>query len=182
MRPEMMRIFDNLRDQNILDLQYAKKNNKKVVGLYCAYSPQELVLAAGALQVSLCGTKHEPVAAAEKILPRNLCPLIKSSFGFAITDTCPYFRLSDFLIAETTCDGKKKMFELLGRIKPLHVLHLPQGTDRPGALGWWLEELRILKEKLEENLGTTIGQEDLRRAIKLANRERQAMKKLHELN
>jgi benzoyl-CoA reductase/2-hydroxyglutaryl-CoA dehydratase subunit BcrC/BadD/HgdB len=178
----MMNIFENLRDQNIIDLQHAKRDNKKVVGMYCAFSPQELVLAAGALPVSLCGTKQEPVAAAEKVLPRNLCPLIKSSFGFAITDTCPYFRFSDFLIAETTCDGKKKMFELLGRIKPLHVLHLPQGTDRPGALGWWLEELRILKDKLEENLGATISQDGLREAIKLANRERLAMKKLHEMN
>ncbi len=182
MRPKSMKIFDDLRDLNILTLEHAKKNNKKVVGMYCAYGPQELVLAAAALPVSLCGTKQEPVAAAEKVLPRNLCPLIKSSFGFAVTDTCPYFRLSDFLIAETTCDGKKKMFELLRKYKPMHVMHLPQGTDRKGALQWWVQELHLLKEQLEKNLGVTIDQESLRAAIKLVNRERQALRKLHELN
>lgn len=182
MRPSMMKVFDNLRDQNIMDLEHAKRDNRKVVGMYCAYSPQELVLAAGAIPVSLCGTSNKPVAAAEKVLPRNLCPLIKSSFGFAITDTCPFFRLSDFLVADTTCDGKKKMFEILSSMKPMHVLHLPQGTDRPGALGWWLEEIRILKDKLEENLGVTIDEESLRTAIKLSNRERQVMRKLHEMN
>jgi len=182
MRPEMMNIFDNMRDQNIIEIEHAKRNNKKIVGMYCAYGPQELVLAAGALPVSLCGTRHEPIAAAERVLPRNLCPLIKSSFGFAITDACPYFRFSDFVIAETTCDGKKKMFEILRDYKPMHVMHLPQGTDRPGALKWWLEELNLLQDKLEEKLGVTISREDLRSAIKLANRERMAMRNLHELN
>lgn len=182
MRPQMMKIFENMRDDNALSVQNAKDNGLKVVGMFCAYSPQELVLAAGALPVSLCGTKQEPIAAAEKILPRNLCPLIKSSFGFAVTDTCPYFRASDFVIAETTCDGKKKMFELLAQYKPLHVLHLPQGTGRRGALQWWLEELQLLKERLEEHLDVTISEEDLRAAIKLSNRERKALKRLHEVN
>ncbi len=182
MRPETMRIVDDLRDQNILNLEHAKRNNQKIVGMYCAYSPKELILAAGALPVGLCGTKHEPIAAAEKILPRNLCPLIKSSFGFAITDTCPYFRLSDFVVAETTCDGKKKMFEMLKEYKPMHVLHLPQGTNRPGALKWWVDELYLLKEQLEENLEVEISRERLREAIKVVNKERMAMRRLHELN
>lgn len=182
MRPQMMKIFENMRNDNALTIQNAKENGYKVVGMFCAYSPQELVLAAGALPVSLCGTKQEPIAAAEKVLPRNLCPLIKSSFGFAVTDTCPYFRASDFVIAETTCDGKKKMFELLEQYKPLHVLHLPQGTNRSGALRWWLEEMDLLKERLEENLKVTISQDDLRAAIKLSNRERKSLKNLHEMN
>jgi benzoyl-CoA reductase/2-hydroxyglutaryl-CoA dehydratase subunit BcrC/BadD/HgdB len=182
MRPQMMNIFENMRNDNALSIQSAKENGLKVVGIFCAYSPMELVLAAGALPVGLCGTRHEPIAAAEKILPRNLCPLIKSSFGFAVTDTCPYFRASDFIIAETTCDGKKKMFELLGQIKPMQVLHLPQGTNRSGALRWWLEELYLLKERLEEHLGVTISSDDLREAIRICNRERTALKNLHELN
>ena len=182
MRPGTMKVFDDMRDQNILVLEHAKRNNKKIVGMYCAYSPQELVLAAGAMPVGLCGTRHEPIAEAEKVLPRNLCPLIKSSFGFAITDTCPYFRYSDFVIAETTCDGKKKMFELLSQYKPMHIMHLPQGTDRPGVLQWWVDEMYLLKEALEKNLGVVISREDLRAAIKLSNRERLSMRHLHALN
>ncbi|MEG6616578.1 double-cubane-cluster-containing anaerobic reductase [Peptococcaceae bacterium 1198_IL3148] len=182
MRPESMSIIGDMRDQNILALEHAKKNNHKIVGMYCAYSPQELIIAAGAAPVSLCGTKQEPIAQAEKHLPRNLCPLIKSSFGFAVSDTCPYFRHSDFLIAETTCDGKKKMYELLSQYKPMHVMHLPQGTNRSGALRWWLEEIYILKEQLEKNLNATITEDKLRQAIKLVNRERVAMRKLHEVS
>ena len=80
-----------LSDKNLMDIDKAKENGVKVAGLYCLYAPVELVVAAEAIPVSLCGTRNEPIAAAEKILPRNLCPLIKSSFGFAVTDSCPFF-------------------------------------------------------------------------------------------
>jgi len=86
-----------------------------VIGFYCLYSPMEIAVAAGAIPLPLCGTRNDPIAAAENILRRNLCPLIKSSFGFAVTDTCPFFRFSDIIIGDTTCDGKKKIFELLSR-------------------------------------------------------------------
>ena len=33
--------------------------------------------------------------------------LIKSSYGFAKTDKCPFFYFSDVVVGETTCDGKK---------------------------------------------------------------------------
>ncbi len=59
--------------------------------------------------------------------------LIKSSYGFIVTDTCPFFGISDAVIAETTCDGKE-MFELIGDYKPLHVMDLPQLPDEPEAL------------------------------------------------
>src|SRR5512139_1947938 len=123
-----------LRERNALALKEAKDK-----GL--------LVVAAGAIPVSLCGTSQNPVPAAEKILPRNLCPLIKSSYGFAVTDTCPYFHFADLLIAETTCDGKKKMYELMGELKPIHLMQLPQ-VQNEAALGYWLKEMSRLKERL----------------------------------
>ena len=114
---------------------------RKVAGIYCLFAPVEIVRAAGAIPVSLCGKKEKPIADAEKTLPPNLCPLIKSSYGYAVTDTCPFFSSSDFLIGETTCDGKKKMYEFLGRIKPLHLMHLPYSTTEPHALQFWHEEI-----------------------------------------
>lgn len=66
----------------MITLKEAKEQGKKVVGFYCTYGPQELAIAAGAIPVGLCGTREEPIAAAEADLPRNLCPLIKSSYGF----------------------------------------------------------------------------------------------------
>lgn len=167
----------NLRERNVLALKEAKERGLHVVGTYCLYSPVEIVVAAGAVPVSLCGTSQTPIPAAEKVLPRNLCPLIKSSYGFALTDTCPYLHFADLLIAETTCDGKKKMYELLGEMKPIHLMQLPQVQDESARV-YWLGEVTRLKRRIEEAFALEITDEKLGEAISLMNDERRS---LHEL-
>ena len=169
-----------LRERNILALKGAKEAGRKVVGTYCLYSPAELIVAAGAIPVSLCGTSQNPIPAAEKVLPRALCPLIKSSYGFAITDTCPYFHFADLLLAETTCDGKKKMYELLGELKPLHLMQLPQVQDA-AALDYWLSELRRLIVRLEFEFGVEITPAKLSAAVSLLNEERRSLQALQDV-
>jgi benzoyl-CoA reductase/2-hydroxyglutaryl-CoA dehydratase subunit BcrC/BadD/HgdB len=157
---------------NLDKLAEAKASGKTIVGTYCTYSPHEIIMAAGAIPIGLCSFRQEPIAAAEKVLPSNLCPLIKSSYGAAVTGSCPYFAASDYIVAETTCDGKKKMYELLGKIKPMVVLELPQRTGSSFELEVWVSELERLKAYLEENLDVEITSDKLRDAIKLMNRER----------
>ncbi|MGF7059433.1 double-cubane-cluster-containing anaerobic reductase [Brassicibacter mesophilus] len=182
MRPEIMAEVEALRGVNSVKIKEASEAGKKIVGMYCVFSPQEIALAADAISVTLCGTSQAPIEEAEKELPRNLCPLIKSSYGFAITDKCPYFYFSDVLLAETTCDGKKKMYELMSKIKPMHVMNLPQTANAEDSLKLWEKEMVYFKEFLENQFGVEITDEKLRAAIKLMNRERKAMKRLHQLN
>ncbi|SMB99306.1 Benzoyl-CoA reductase/2-hydroxyglutaryl-CoA dehydratase subunit, BcrC/BadD/HgdB [Thermanaeromonas toyohensis ToBE] len=174
--------FEGLRERNIMEIKKAKERGKKVVGTYCAFAPKEVILAAGAIPVSLCGTRPDPISAAERILPRNLCPLIKSSFGFAITDTCPYFYFADLLVAETTCDGKKKMYELLSKYKPLHILKLPPSAEGQNALTYWYEEILKFKDRLEREFGVKVTSDKLRQAIRLVNEERRALLEFSQLN
>ena len=149
-----------------------------MAGIYCLFAPVEIVRAAGAIPVGLCGKREKPIADAEKTLPPNLCPLIKSSYGYAITDTCPFFAASDFLIAETTCDGKKKMYEFLGRIKPLHLMHLPYSADEAHALQFWHKEVLRLRSFVEDFTGQTISNDDLRFQIRIHNRIRELTRKI----
>lgn len=174
--------FASAREVNLMRIKEAKDKGRKVVGIYCTYCPQELILAAGAIPVGLCGTKEEPIAAAEEHLPRNLCPLIKSSYGFAVTDTCPFFHFSDLVIGETTCDGKKKMFEIMQDIKPVHVMQLPHLNNTTASFGLWVDELRRLKTRLEQELQVTISDEDIWQAVDVINKEKQAIKAMFDLN
>lgn len=182
MRPEIMAEVEALRGVNSVKIKEASEAGKKVVGMYCVFSPQEIAMAAGAITVSLCGTSQVPIEEAEKELPRNLCPLIKSSYGFAITDKCPYFYFSDVLLAETTCDGKKKMYELMSKLKPMHIMNLPQTANSEDSLELWKKEMIYFKEFLEKQFDVEITEEKLRDAIKLMNRERKVMRRLHQLN
>jgi len=169
------------RENGFDEMKKLKEAGKKVVGTYCLFTPWELIAASGAIPVSLCGTKEEPIAHAEKHLPRNLCPLIKSSYGYALTGTCPYFFYADLVVGETTCDGKKKMFELLSSIAPVHVMQLPNSNKRPEDFESWKKEIIRLKERLEKDFDVTISEEKLKAAIRLKNEERLAFKTLYEL-
>ncbi len=172
--------YSEARQNGFLKMKEQKDAGKKVVGMFCSFVPVELIYAAGALPVGLCAFTEEPIPAAEANLPRNLCPLIKASYGFALTDTCPYFYFSDLVVGETTCDGKKKMFELLNEIKPTYVMQLPHSRDA-AALAYWRDQVVAFKEKLESYLGVTITEDDIRDAIRRKNRERIVMRNYLEL-
>ena len=182
MRPKVMEEVEALRGINSVKIKEAHEEGKKIVGMYCVFSPSEIALAADAISVTLCGTSQDPIEEAEKTLPRNLCPLIKSSYGFAVTDKCPYFYFSDVLLAETTCDGKKKMYELMGEIKPMHIMNLPQTANDEDSLEFWKKEMVKFKNFLENQFSLEITDEKLSDAIKLMNRERKALRELHSLN
>ena len=144
--PKKFEEYVDIRKQGFIRAMDYKKNGGKIAGCLCTYTPQEILDAGGIGSVGLCGTSNETIPDAEKVLPKNLCPLIKSTYGFAMTEKCPYTYFSDIIIGETTCDGKKKMYELLGEIKDVHVMHLPQGKDRPYIYDNWYQECVYLKE------------------------------------
>ena len=179
--PENFQTYSEARQQGFMRMKALKEQGKKVVGIFCTYTPVEMVLAAGAVPVSLCGGSDKPIPYAEKTLPKNLCPLIKSSYGYAVSDTCPYFYFSDMVLAETTCDGKKKMYEMMGELKYTHVMQLPPGRSGELALESWRLEMLRLKEVMEEQLGVVITEEDIRQAIHLENRERKATLEFYEI-
>ncbi|AMK09873.1 double-cubane-cluster-containing anaerobic reductase [Pseudodesulfovibrio indicus] len=157
--------FVNFSELSIADLDAWKEDGGKVAGVYCIYAPTELIRAAGVAPVSLCGKKQDPIKDAEEDLPHSLCPLIKSSYGYAINGTCPFFSAADVLVAETTCDGKKKMYELMGRLKPLHLMHLPHTQTGPAALEYWMRGLRELEAFLTGVSGVLVTEEALHEEI-----------------
>jgi benzoyl-CoA reductase/2-hydroxyglutaryl-CoA dehydratase subunit BcrC/BadD/HgdB len=180
--PSIFSSFAEARKNGFLAVKKLKEQGLGVVGTFCTYTPVEVFWAAGLVQVGLCSTSDETIPEAEKSLPRNLCPLIKASYGFAITDKCPYMYFSDLVVGETTCDGKKKMYELLGEIKDVHVMELPQSQSSPEAKAWWRGEVVKLKNKVATKFNKTITDADLTRAIKKRNQERLALKELYELS
>jgi len=163
--------------QSMIDVCYdyavaAKESGRPIVGILCEYTPRELILAAGGVPVCLCGGSAEMIAPAEEHLPANLCPLIKSTFGYHLEKANPFLEMADLVVGETTCDGKKKMYELMVLERPMTVLELPQMPDDPDSFDHWLRELVKLRADLERRFGVTISDQRLREAIGLMNRDR----------
>jgi len=183
-RPAKMAYFDAMISEihggRVKELLAAKKEGRPVVGTFCVYIPEEIVIAAGGICVGLCGGSQGSVPDAEKILPRNICPMVKSAFGFKVGRICPYFQAVDFVYGETTCDAKKKTWEILDRLVPTYVMEIPQMKKaRDKAL--WIEEVKDFQAKVEEVAGKTISEADLARAIKVMNDKRRALQRLTAL-
>lgn len=179
--PTEFESYEQARRDGFIKAKNFKEAGGKIAGCLCTYTPLEVLDAAGIAPISLCGTSEETIPAAEQVLPKNLCPLIKSTYGFAVTDKCPYTYFSDIIIGETTCDGKKKMYELLGEIKDTHILHLPQSQARSYSGNNWYEEVQLLKQVLEEKFSSPITEEALRQAVKKRNELRRAKLDLFNL-
>ena len=182
-RPEAMDYYNfviaeihGVRPQELIK---AQEEGKKVFGTFCVYVPDELIFAANAIATGLCGGSQFWVPGGEKVLPTNTCPLIKASVGARLDRTCPFFRIADMYIGETTCDGKKKAWEILGEDVPVHVMDLPQ-MKREKDIKAWAEEIKELKKVIEEFTGNKVTAESLNESIKLINNKRKALSRLYE--
>jgi len=173
-----MAYFDDMPDHCLEYAQEARKNGRPVVGILCEFTPRELILAADGVPVCLCGGSAEMAVRAEEQLPANLCPLIKSTFGYHLSKENPFLEMADLVVGETTCDGKKKMYELMGRSRPVYVLELPQKPDDADALAHWTAELRKFKGFLERRYKKTITLDRLREVVRQTNHYRRLRRRL----
>ena len=182
--PEGMGFFDfvvgDIHGIRVRELRQHAINGGKVVATYCVFVPEEIVWAADAIPVGLCAGTQFSVPLAEEILPRNTCALIKSSFGFKLGRICPYVQASHLIVGETTCDGKKKMFEILAQYQPVHVMEVPNKKTKLSR-ELWSGEVSAFKEIIEKLTGNKIITDKLSHATKLVNERRRALQRLYNL-
>ena len=182
-RPEGMGFWDfvvsEIHGIRPAELVEARKNGQKVFGTFCVYVPDEVVIAANGIVTGLCGGSQFWVPDGEKVLPKSTCPLIKASIGARLGKTCPFFRLADMYVGETTCDGKKKAWEILGEDVPMHIMDIPQ-MKRPEDIERWAGEIKKFAKVVEDLTGNQIIIEKLNEAIKTVNEKRKAMARVYE--
>lgn len=182
-RPEGMDYFNfvvseihGVRPAELIEHQH---KGGKVFGTFCVYVPDEIIFAAGGIATGLCGGSQFWVPGGEKVLPSNTCPLIKASVGARLDGTCPFFKIADMYIGETTCDGKKKAWEILNQEVPVHVMDLPQ-MKREKDIKAWEDEIKTLMQVVEEQTGNKVTAEKLADNIKLINDKRRALARLYD--
>jgi benzoyl-CoA reductase/2-hydroxyglutaryl-CoA dehydratase subunit BcrC/BadD/HgdB len=173
-------VISEIHGLRVKELQEAKAQRRKVVGTFCIFVPEEIVWAADAICVGLCAGAEAGKERAEEILPRNLCSLIKSFVGFKLARLCPFFESCDLVVGETTCDGKKKTYEIFSDYVPLYVMEIPQ-MKQECDLELWRKEILRFKEKIEELTGVQITPERLKKAIKVLNARRRVLQRLNDL-
>lgn len=186
-RPQAISYFDRLAFDLIdpngyrrREIEKRKEIGGKVVATFCLFVPEEIIIASGSIYLKLDAAFSFAIPEAETIIPREICPMIKSFLGAMVLKVPPILELVDFAIGETSCDGKKKIWELLNDFIPTYVMELPQKKyqiDRE----LWLREVFQLKEKMEVETRTKITMEKLAHAIDVVNKKRKALARLQSL-
>jgi len=183
-RPEGMAYFDNVLHEShgsrVAELLQEKSKGKKVVGTFCVYVPDEIAMALDLIPIALCGGTNFSVPYAEKMFPRDICPLVKSTLGLAFSKTCPYAPIKSLAVGETTCDAKKKTWDILAQKVNFHVMEIPQ---KKGVIDihLWHNEVSAFAEKLEQVAEKKLDAGALSRTIKIMNDKRRSLQRLNTL-
>lgn len=184
-RPNAIKEFsdwaiDAFATERVEEIYNAKQNGQKLIGTLCIYVPDEIIFAANAMSTGLCAGSEAGLMHAEKYLPRNTCSLIKGFFGLTFMKLCPFIELSDLIVGETTCDGKKKAYDIYNKdIKNMYVMEIPQ-CKRPADRELLLTEFKRFAKQIEELTGNKLTVKSLKAGIKKVNEKRKAMLRFME--
>lgn len=183
-RPKEMEYFDeiaNLFGKRTKEIEAAKAQGKKVIGYMCLFAPTELILAADAIPVRINSGWYDASKLGDRVVPVEVCPVIRSTIGAKMIDLSPYLELSDALISVLTCDGMTKLSEILGDYKQIWGMSNPRIKDSVQALKFWNDEIKLMKSNIEKLTGNKITPKNLKAAILQTQRATKAFRRLQDL-
>ncbi len=183
-RPKEMEYFDeiaNLFGNRAEEIEAAKAKGKKVVGYTCLFAPIELILAADAIPVRINSGWYDTAKLGDRVVPVEVCPVIRSTIGAKMIDLSPFLELSDALITVLTCDGMTKLSEILSDYKQVWGISNPRIKDSAQALKFWNEEIKLIKVQVEKLTGNKINGKNLKAAILQTQKATKAFRRLQAL-
>jgi benzoyl-CoA reductase/2-hydroxyglutaryl-CoA dehydratase subunit BcrC/BadD/HgdB len=183
-RPEAMQYFDEIANffgQREKEIRAAKDSGKKVIGYLCMFAPIELILAADAIPVRVNSGWYDTAKLGDRIVPVEVCPVVRSTIGAKMIGLSPYLELSDALISVLTCDGMTKLGEILSDYKPVWTMPLPRVKDSAQSMRFWSEEIKTVKGQIETLTGNKITGKRLKSAIELTQKATKAFRRLQEI-
>ena len=156
------------------------ENGRKIVGTYCSYTPEEMILAAGAHPLRLFGSGKK-IRLAETHLQSYCCSLVRGALEDALGGRVDFL---DGVVFPHTCDSIQRLSDIWRLNMPacFHLdVVLPVKLDTDGARRYMTDVLNRFRRELGEKLGVTITDGGLRRAIGTTNRIRSALMKIDDL-
>ncbi len=177
-------MFDKLREWEQNRHDYAKawkeRTGGKVMGYFCTYVPEEILYAAGILPVRILGS-HEPQDVTEPHIFGMFCPFCRDCLAQGLKGRYDY--LDGVMIAQS-CLHIRQAFTSWQKHVPVdfsYYLCMPHRVQSPRALPFYVEELRVFKDKIEEWTGKKITDDDLDKSIEIFNENRRLMHAVYDL-
>lgn len=152
---------------------------KKVVGLVSWNIPEEVIYAADALPFRLFGDPYF-IEKAHMYLPSWCCSYARGCLEEALNGRYEWL---DGIVVSKLEDTCISLFYLLGYVmKPKfsHLLQVPVIKNERGK-EYFMDEIMRFEKRMEDFVGHSISDEDLRHAIRTYNENRRLLKRIYEM-
>jgi benzoyl-CoA reductase subunit C len=155
-----------------------RESGGKVVGHFQVYFPEEIVHAAGMLPFKVRGAQIEAVQADSRF-GSYLCSILKTSLELALSKRVEF----DMFVTQPICDAARNLGAVWGRNfpYPCQILYLPQNANSPAAVTYLRNEYARLQRDIEQITGRPVKEDDLRRSLKIYNRNRALLRDLYAM-
>ncbi len=155
------------------------KEGKKFIGYVCSFVPLEIITAAGCLPFRVRGNIHEPITKGDALLETIVCPYYRSVFDLSVKGK--YDFLSGLVIPHG-CDSMVRSYSAWSYSLPypyFHFVNIPSVCVE-SSFEFFGAELNTFRKSLEKFVGKAITDEDLARAIRIHNENRDKVRALYE--
>jgi len=157
-----------------------KKQGRKIIGYLCAFTPVEIITAAGFMPFRIKGDVNEPITKADAEMETIVCPLVRSCFDVSLKGK---YEFLDGIVIPHACDSICRTYDIWKYTLNLpysHLINMPHGTDEP-SLDFYQAELNTFRRSLSRFAGREISDQSLTQAISLYNQNRAKVRELYEL-
>lgn len=146
-----------------------------IAGIYGTDIPEEILWASDIVPINIYSIDDSNIKAAEEFIEPERCSLIKASYGYAITDKCPFTHLAHIIVGSDMCPDKTSMIKKLGNLKEYYILSQHNNVEALAS------KYRRFASFLEQKFNLKISDSKLRCAIKKINDISKKMEELSEL-
>ena len=161
-------------------LAQLRDKGEKPVAVFCSYTPEEILHAAGLTPVRLMGAVRT-ITHADAHLQAYCCSLARTDLDMALAGELDYLEGAVFV---QTCDTMMRLSDIWRRNTdfPFHGdLVLPIRMGEETSLPFLVEEVRRFRHSVEEFTGETIWDDALEESIHIYNRNRRLADRLYKL-
>jgi len=160
--------------------QWKQDNQRKVIGYFCSYTPEEIISAAGMLPFRIIGGKH-PISFADSHLQSYCCSLARSGLEEALRGELNFL---DGTIFPHTCDTIQRLSDIwrLNTDYPFHIdIVLPVKLNTNSAWQYMIDVFITFKKECEQAFQQPIHNQALTESIICYNAIRSNMRQLYSL-
>jgi bzd-type benzoyl-CoA reductase N subunit len=160
--------------------EFKKKSGKPVIGYFCSYTIEEIILAAGALPFRIFGT-IENISLANSHLQSYCCSLVRCGLEDALSKKLNFL---DGTVFPHTCDSIQRLSDIwrLNAGYPVHLdIVLPVKLNSQTARDYMTEIIHKFTKELQTKLNVEITDQNLKDAIKIYNKFRTHLSTLYTI-